>query len=123
MKILSFLEYAINAYSAKEIVFHGTSLLRRKSRRLTIYPFYGADWAGEDGWTPNEVKKILASKKIPKNRKSVSFRISDEIHEHIKQIAGETYSTGEICTVLLKHALVRYQQGRLQPPEKRILLW
>ncbi|MFZ6019087.1 MAG: hypothetical protein ACOYXO_05685 [Chloroflexota bacterium] len=122
MNILSFLEYALNAYSAKEIVFYGTSA-RRKARRLTVYPFYGADWAGEDGWTPDEVKKVLASKKIPKNRKTVSFRISDEIHEHIKQIAGETYSTGEICAVLLKHALVRYQQGRLHPPEKRILLW
>lgn len=105
-----FLEYAIAAYFEKQIVFSYAQKTCYRSKRLSLFPFSGAEWAG-DGWSPSDHKSTSATKRKAKNRKTASFRISDSVHEAIMRIAGETYMTGEIVSIFLQHAIVFFRSG------------
>jgi hypothetical protein len=107
---------------------------RPKAQRMTLFPLpkgWGKQtgWSEADGWNPEEQKEIPIKRKCPiKEEKSLweiraHYRMSDDIHEAIKQLAEKhTVPVGEIMTLFLKHGLESYKLGHLKlNPQPKII--
>lgn len=109
----AFIEYSLMSLKRGTLVLDGVPSQRRA--RMTLYAF-GAGWA-ENGWTPTPPKRSGRKKEQKEQvalwREIAHYRIPDELHEQIKQIAGMVYPIGEVVAVLLKHGIESYQNGTL----------
>ena len=99
---------------------------------MTLFPLpngWGkqAGWTEGDGWEPTEPKENPAKRKGQAKEEKrpwedrVHYRMSDDVHEAIKQLAEKhTVPLGEILTLFLKHGLESYLAGylRLNPQPK-----
>ncbi|MEW6181512.1 MAG: hypothetical protein AB1522_16570 [Chloroflexota bacterium] len=109
----AFLEYGLLCIQRGTLVIQPAASQRRV--KMTLYPFSGAGWA-ENGWTPKPPPKRSGQKKDRSAmlwKEIAHYRIPDNLHEQIKQIAGMTYPVGEVVAVLLKHGFESYQNGTL----------
>lgn len=106
----AFIEYALMCLKRGTLVLSGMPNQRRA--RMTLYA-NGAGWA-ENGWTPQPPKRWNSSQKRDALWREIAhYRLPDELHETIKQIAGVTYPVGEVVAIMLKHGVKSYQQGVL----------
>lgn len=108
----AFIEYSLNCMSKGTLTLAG----KPKTRRMTLYPFEGAGWA-VNGWTPKPPEPV-SKRKTNGEKKAwqadVCYRIPDELHQRVKEMASERYPVGEVVTILLQNALQDYQAGILQ---------
>jgi predicted DNA-binding protein len=122
----SFIEYSLTCLKRGTLMLSGTPSQRRA--RMTLYAS-GAGWA-ENGWTPQPPPKRSGRKKdevVALWREIAHYRLPDELHEQIKQVAGMAYPIGEVAAVLLKHGIESYKNGVLvlipQPKIPKNLGW
>lgn len=119
------IEYSLICLKRGTLVLSGKPSWRRV--KMTLYA-HGAGWA-ENGWTPQPPKRSGRKKDEPPAlwREAVYYRIPDDLHEQVKQIAGMTYPVGEVVAALLKHGIESYQRGTLvlmpQPKQPANLGW
>ena len=109
----AFLEYSLDCVSRGALRLE----IRYSPRvqRLSLYPFSGASWAAR-GWNPQPppapAGRRKKSKSDPKTWQEIAhYRIPDELHERIKDIAYIHFPIGEVAAVLLKHGLEAYRAG------------
>lgn len=107
----AFIEYSLVCLTRGTLTIEGIPSQRRI--KMTLYA-YGAGWA-ENGWTPQPPKRSGRKKDEPPAlwREAAYYRIPDDLHEQVKQIAGMKYPVGEVVAVLLKHGIENYQRGTL----------
>jgi hypothetical protein len=97
---------------------------RPKAERMTLYPLpkgWGkqAGWSDSDEWEskPLEIpmRRKTAKSAIPSWKNAPGYRLADETHKVVKQLAEKhTLPIGEIITLFLKHGLESYKSGRLK---------
>jgi len=114
----AFIEYAINCIDVGTLRLDGRINPRPHAQKMTLYPFNGAGWAVK-GWNPQPPPapsgRRKKSKSDPKAWQEIAhYRIPDELHERIKDIAYIHFPIGEVAAVLLKHGLEAYRAGTLQ---------
>ncbi len=122
----AFIEYSLACVNKGTLTLAG----KPKTQRMTLYPFEGAGWA-VNGWVPKPPEPASKRKANGDEKKvwqaDVCYRIPDELHQRVKEIASERYPIGEVVTVLLQNALQDYQAGILllnpQPKAQTSLKW
>lgn len=107
----AFLEYGLRCVEKGELTIAPVS---PRARRMTLFPFNGASWAA-DGWTPQQSKQNIRKRKKETAlwREAAAYRIPDELHKQVKQLANDIVPVGEVVLILLKHGISSYQSGTL----------
>jgi hypothetical protein len=94
------------------------------AQRMTLFPTSDGrkqktGWNKRNGWE-TEARKPAAKKVSRKSEKSlweniVSYRLSMDVHQSVKELAKENcVPSGEIITLFLKHGLESFRSGTLQ---------
>lgn len=126
----AFLEFSIECVRNGTLRLDAYPSVRPKAPRMTLFPFHGAGWA-VNGWTPTPVsaspkrqKKALDEKPW---RSVVAYRLPQELHQRVKDIAGDHLPVGEVASVMLRHGLENFYRGvltlRPQPKQAALLSW
>lgn len=107
----AFFEYSLHCIEKGELTIAPKS---SRARRMTLFPFNGANWAA-DGWTPQAAKQNIRKRKKETTlwREEAAYRIPDELHKRVKRLASDMVAVGEIALILLKHGISSYQSGTL----------
>lgn len=107
----AFLEHGLRCVEKGELAIVPVS---PRARRMTLFPFNGASWAA-DAWTPQHAKQNIRNRKKEAVlwREAAAYRIPDELHKQVKQLANEIVPVGEVVLILLKHGISSYQSGTL----------
>lgn len=106
-----FIEYAIDSLAKGRLSLKGVP--SQKRIKMTLYPVSGAGWSVRE-WDPRPPEKKGRHRREEKLWKSTAmYRIPQELHDRVKEIAGEVYPVGEVVSVFLKHGIEGYKSGVL----------
>lgn len=119
----AFLEYGLHCLQQKRLEL----TVRPKAQRMTLYPVTGQGWA-ENGWLPQPPKR--SGQRPVKNQtwqEIAHYRLPDELHQQLKELARGILPIGEVVTVLLKNGIEDYRKGALllnpSPRQTAMLGW
>ncbi len=107
----AFLEYGLQCLQQKRLALN----VQPKAQRMTLYPVTGTGWAESgDGWTPKTKRTSANGRRKSSTWQEIAhYRIPDELHSQVKNLAGGVLPIGEVVTVLLKNGIEAYRSGVL----------